>query len=95
MGIEQSFTKDISTVNGKPASEINMEEVLSEAIHNLVTLSHKNFSDPRDVVTCGLSYFMQMNFFCAPDEETAEELALDIINFYKEIQNANHKSTSA
>lgn len=75
--------------------EIDMSQEFYSALHSLVTLSHKSFDSPAEVVWIGLSYFMDMNFACAPDADTAKELASDIIKLSnEEIQNANHKSTS-
>ena len=70
--------------------EINMRHEFHAALHSLVTLSHKAFDSPAEAITVGLSYFVEMNYACAPAAETAKELVLDIVKFYEEKENANH-----
>tara|TARA_Y100001937_G_scaffold125448_1_gene192291 strand:+ start:1424 stop:1675 length:252 start_codon:yes stop_codon:yes gene_type:complete len=82
--------KDESIICTSCEDDINMRHEFHAALHSLVTLSHKAFDSPAEAITVGLSYFMEMNFACAPNQETAKELALDIIKFYEEKENANH-----
>ena len=56
-------------------TDINTADVFEEAIHAQVHMG----------------YFMKMNYFCAPDTKTADELIDDMKEFYRENQDTTHK----
>ena len=64
--------------------QIDMVDEFDSALHSLVTLSHKNFESPVEVISIGLGYFLGMAYDCAPDGEAADELIKDVITWQAE-----------
>lgn len=59
-------------------------DVLEENLHGQVQMCARAGMDPMEVIIRGLGYFMKMNYFCAPDQQTADKLIDDMKLFYRD-----------
>tara|TARA_Y100000114_G_C11752164_1_gene324929 strand:+ start:1739 stop:2038 length:300 start_codon:yes stop_codon:yes gene_type:complete len=75
----------------KCGADVKTADVFEEAIHAQVHMCQQAGMPPMDVIITGLGYFMKMNYFCAPDAKTADELIDDMKKFYRENQDTSHK----
>ena len=72
-------------------ADISTGDVFEETLHSQVHMCQQAGMDPMEVIIRGLGYFMKMNYFCAPNTKTADELIDDLKAFYRENQDTSHK----